>query len=191
MMTTGRMKIVTPRGLSKVLLHVCCAPCSGNIIVYLKESGIDLGVFFYNPNIHPIEEYERRKEDLIRYARKMDVPVIDGDYHHEAWLEEVSGLEKEPERGQRCEKCIAMRLSKTAVSAHEYRFPLIATTLSLSRWKDMDQVNRCGEIAVKPFSTVTFWPYNWRKQDGEKKASVVSRVENFYRQKYCGCEFQG
>ena len=178
-----------PRGHKKLLLHVCCAPCAGDILIRLVESKIDTCLFFFNPNIYPQEEYEKRREDMIRYAQKLGLPLVDGDYDHESWLEEVEGLEDEPEKGRRCDICIRKRLEKTAALAYKYRFQVIATTLSLSRWKDFDQITRCGVRAAKAFPGLVYWDYNWRKHEGEQQAARVAVEEDFYRQKYCGCEF--
>jgi predicted adenine nucleotide alpha hydrolase (AANH) superfamily ATPase len=137
-----------PYGQRKVLLHACCAPCSGEIIEAMLASDIDLAVFFYNPNIHPRAEYARRKEEIIRFVDELGVPFVDGDYDRDAWLARTRGLEHEPERGRRCTLCFEMRLEHTARHAHAQGFPVIATSLGISRWKDQQQVNDCGHRAA-------------------------------------------
>ena len=94
--------MVMPLDETKLLLHCCCAPCSGGIIESLLESGIELTVLFYNPNIHPEEEYERRKGEIVRFIGKKDIPFVDSDYDPDIWFKRIKGLEAEPERGRRC-----------------------------------------------------------------------------------------
>lgn len=159
------------------------------MIEALVEAGADLTVFFYNPNIHPLAEYEKRKAEVVRYTTKKGVPFIDADYDAEAWFHRVKGLENEPERGNRCSVCFSVRLEGTALYAHENGFPLFATSLGISRWKDLEQVNKAGNAAAARYNNVRFWDFNWRKQGGiEKQAEVASR-EDFYRQDYCGCAY--
>ena len=95
----------------KVLLHDCCAPCGAHVVNELKNRGFEVTVYFYNPNIFPSEEYELRLSEMKRYCAKNSVPLIIGKYEHQEWLEFVRGLENEPERGKRCEKCFTKRLS--------------------------------------------------------------------------------
>lgn len=174
---------------TRVLLHVCCAPCSCEIIEGMKASGLDVRVFFYNPNIHPVEEYERRKAEVISFAKKADVPVVDADYDDKNWFERVKGLEEEPERGKRCSVCFAMRLERTALYAHEHDFPFIATSLSISRLKNQEQVHEAGFAAADRYAGVIFWDYNWRKKGGVDRGAAIAKRENFYRQNYCGCAY--
>src|SRR6202451_3164288 len=104
-----RQKLVPPHGHHKVLLHSCCAPCSGEVMEALSASGIDYTIYFYNPNIHPREEYELRKQENIRFAEKEKVPFVDADYDTDNWFARAKGLEHEPERGARCTMCFDMR----------------------------------------------------------------------------------
>jgi len=172
-----------------ILLHVCCAPCSCAIIESLKESGVEVTAFFYNPNIHPFEEYERRKAEVIRFAQKLYVPFVDADYDKDAWLTRVEGLEQEPERGKRCSVCFTMRLERAALHAHENGFPVIATSLSISRHKNQAQVHEAGFAAAARYDDVTFWDYNWRQKGGADRGHALTKIEGFYRQNYCGCVY--
>lgn len=135
----------------RLLLHVCCAPCSATIIDKLKEAGVDFTVFFYNPNIFPQKEYDLRKNELIKYCQKIKIPLViaESEVSKKQWEDCVKGLELEPERGKRCCKCITHRMSKVAKYAGQNEFDLIATTLSASRWKDFFLVNECGKLAIK------------------------------------------
>ncbi len=173
----------------KILLHVCCAPCSGGIIETLLNEGCHPTLFFYNPNIHPVQEYLRRKEEIILFAGKAGFDCVDVDHDPDQWFLRVSGLESEPERGRRCQACFDMRLERAALYAYEHAFDVLATTNGISRWKDMDQVNSAGIKAVRLYPSVRFWDRNWRKVDGIKRMLDVLRRENFYQQDYCGCLF--
>src|SRR5579872_7503375 len=108
-----RMHLPIPAGTEKVLLHSCCAPCSGEVMEAMQASGLDLTIYFYNPNIHPREEYDLRKVENIRFAEKMNIPFVDADYDSDNWFTRVKGLEWEPERGARCTQCFDMRFKRT------------------------------------------------------------------------------
>ena len=184
-----RPKLETPNGESSLLLHSCCAPCAGEVMEAVAASGIDTTVYFYNPNIHPIEEYELRKEENKRYCEALNFKFIDADYDKDNWFDRIKGLEDEPERGERCTKCFDMRFERSALFAHENNFSLFATTLGISRWKDLDQVNNSGLRASKRYDNLTFWDFNWRKQGGSSRMIEISKREEFYQQEYCGCVY--
>ncbi|MGE4351114.1 MAG: epoxyqueuosine reductase QueH [Bdellovibrionales bacterium] len=174
---------------TKVLLHVCCAPCSCAILEGMQASALDVTIFFYNPNIHPQEEYDIRKREVVAYAQKLGIPFIDADYDTDKWFAHVKGLEQEPERGQRCTLCFEMRLTRTALYAKENGFPFIATSLSISRHKNQAQVHEAGHKAVAQVGDVTFWDFNWRAKGGSDRGAALAKQEGFYRQNYCGCAY--
>ena len=184
-----RPKLETPNGESSLLLHSCCAPCAGEIMEAVAASKIDTTVYFYNPNIHPIEEYELRKEENKRYCEALDFKFIDADYDKDNWFDRIKGLEDKPERGERCTKCFDMRFERSALFAHENNFSLFATTLGISRWKDLDQVNNSGLRAANRYDNLAFWDFNWRKQGGSSRMIEISKREEFYQQEYCGCVY--
>ena len=177
------------QSISKVLLHSCCAPCSGSVIDDIHKMGVDLAIYFYNPNIHPRKEYELRKEENIRFAKKRNIPFIDADYDAERWFKKVEGHEQDPERGQRCSMCFEMRFVKTAEYAFQNGFPVITSCLGISRWKDFDQVTRAGVRAASLFPGVSYWAYNWRKDGGANRMLEIAKEERFYQQQYCGCAY--
>ncbi len=180
--------VLTPPGEhKKVLLHSCCAPCSGEVMEAMAASGIDYTIYFYNPNIHPREEYELRKSENIRFAEKEGIPFIDADYDTDNWFARAKGLEWEPEKGKRCTMCFDMRFERTALYAHEHGFPVITSCLGISRWKDMDQINGCGERAAAKYPDLAYWTFNWRKGGGAQRMLEISKREQFYQQEYCGC----
>ena len=185
----NRPKLETPNGESSLLLHSCCAPCAGEIMEAVAASKIKTTVYFYNPNIHPIQEYELRKEENKRYCQKLDFNFIDADYDKDNWFKRIKGLENEPERGERCTKCFDMRFERSALYAHENNFSLFATTLGISRWKDLDQVNNSGLRAADRYSDLNFWGFNWRKAGGSPRMIEISKREEFYQQEYCGCVY--
>ena len=184
-----RPKLETPNGESSLLLHSCCAPCAGEVMEAVSASKIDTTVYFYNPNIHPIEEYELRKEENKRYCEALNFKFIDADYDKDNWFDRIKGLEDEPERGERCTKCFDMRFERSALFAYENNFSLFATTLGISRWKDLDQVNNSGLRAANRYDNLAFWDFNWRKQGGSSRMIEISKREEFYQQEYCGCVY--
>jgi hypothetical protein len=184
-----REKLELPQGANKLLLHSCCAPCSGEVMEALIFSGIDFTIYFYNPNIHPLKEYELRKEENIRFAEKHNIPFVDGDYDTDNWFARAKGMEHEPERGIRCTMCFDMRFERTALFAHENGFPLISSSLGISRWKNFDQINDCGIRAAGHYPGITYWTFNWRKKGGSSRMLEISKKENFYMQEYCGCAY--
>lgn len=184
-----REQLTLPDGADKLLLHSCCAPCSGEVMEALLASGIDFSIFFYNPNIHPQQEYEIRKNENIAFAEKHSIPFIDADYDKDNWFERATGLEWEPERGKRCTMCFDMRFERTALYAHEHGFPAISSSLGISRWKNMNQINDCGVRAANKYGDVVYWTYNWRKGGGAARMYEIAKREEFYKQEYCGCVY--
>ncbi|STX29888.1 Diacylglucosamine hydrolase like protein [Legionella beliardensis] len=186
---TNREQLVLPNGADKLLLHSCCAPCSGEVMEALIFSKINFSIFFYNPNIHPVQEYEIRKQENIAFAKKHAIPFIDADYDKDNWFTRVKGLEWEPERGKRCSACFDMRFERTALYAYEHGFPIISSSLGISRWKDMNQINESGTKAASRYPDLIYWTYNWRKNDGAARMYEIAKRENFYKQEYCGCVY--
>jgi len=129
----------------------------------VAASDIDTSIFFYNPNIHPKEEYEIRKDENIRFAKKLGFDFIDADYDKDNWFDRVKGLENEPERGERCTVCFDMRFERTALYAYENKYDVFATTLGISRWKDLNQINNSGLKAANRYNDLAFWDFDWRK----------------------------
>ena len=184
-----RKPLPLPGGHRRVLLHSCCAPCSGEVMEAMLASGVDYTIFFYNPNIHPRKEYELRKDENVRFADKFGIPFVDADYDRDSWFERARGMEHEPERGVRCTMCFDMRFERTALYAHEHGFPVITSSLGISRWKNMRQINDCGVRAAARYPGLTYWEYNWRKGGGSARMIEISKREAFYQQEYCGCAY--
>lgn len=185
----NRDKLILPNGASALLLHSCCAPCSGEVMEALLASEIEFSIFFYNPNIHPQQEYLIRKQENVSFAQQHGIPFIDADYDKDNWFIRVKGLEMEPERGLRCTACFDMRFERTALYAHEHGFPVICSSLGISRWKDMEQINASGLRAASRYPNIEYWTYNWRKNGGAARMYEIAKREGFYQQEYCGCVY--
>lgn len=176
--------------IMNVLLHCCCAPCSAAILEWMLQNDWQPTLYYFNPNIFPEEEYLIRKNECTKYAQKLGIEIVDGDYDHAEWVCQVAaGREQEPERGNRCLECFKYRLAETARYAHEHGFPLIATTLGSSRWKDLAQIAEAGNEAVARYPDVQFWDKNWRKGGLQERRNTLLKENGFYNQLYCGCEF--
>ena len=179
-----------PGGAQRVLLHACCAPCSGAIVEYLvREMGVQPVIFFSNANIDPRDEYDHRLQECRRYAGKWGLELVEDAYDHTLWQEGIKGLEHEPERGSRCLECFRFRLLRAARYAAANGFPVLTTTLASSRWKSLEQVNAAGEWACAQVEGVTWWPRNWRSGGLQERRGQIIKEEQFYNQLYCGCEF--
>ena len=196
-------------GERTVLLHTCCAPCSSAIVEAMMQNGITPVIYYCNPNIYPLEEYEIRKEECTRYAKALGLEIVDADYDHENWLEAMKGLEDEPERGGRCLRCFKLRLLRTAQYARKRGIKVITTTLASSRWKSLEQINEAGQWAVSKANDiietvdnlneetiipptdcdVIWWDQNWRKGGLQERRNQILKEYDFYNQLYCGCEF--
>lgn len=172
-----------------LLLHSCCAPCSSYVIEYLANY-FYITILYYNPNISPIDEYLKRKDEQIKLIREMPtkyrVDIIDCDYDNEIYERLVKGLEKEPERGKRCEVCFKLRLGKTAEIASRGNYDYFATTLTLSPYKNAKLINDIGLELGEKYG-IKYLGSDFKKRDGYKKSIELSKQFNLYRQNYCGC----
>lgn len=183
------LRISTPDGSDRVLLHACCAPCSSAIIEAMLANNITPVIYFYNPNIYPEEEYIKRKEEIEAYALRLGLEIVDADYDYQLWRSGTCGMESLPERCGRCQYCFNMRLLQTAKYAAERGIKYFTTTLASSRWKDFNQIIEAGRRATSLVEGVEFWEQNWRKGGLYERRNELLKLENFYNQQYCGCEF--
>lgn len=164
----------------KIVLMSCCAPCACGAILQLKEQGADFIVLFYNPNIFPDTEYQKRLNEQIKYCESIGVKYHVGDYNHDEWLKCVCGLESEPERGKRCKECFKMRFVWGARWAADNGYNKIMSVFGVSKHKDQSQVDAAAsELGLE------YVPFNW----DERLRQKINHESDFYRQKYCGCEF--
>jgi len=170
-----------------ILIHACCAPDAAAVIERLSEE-YKILICFYNPNIHPQEEYTLRLDEMARIAENMGVEVVDCEYDEKNWFELIRGLETEPEKGRRCELCFEMRLEKTAEIAREKEIDLFTTVLTVSPHKNAQKINQIGSKLGKEYG-VQFLEADFKKKDGFKRSIELSKQFGLYRQDYCGCLF--
>lgn len=178
-------------GKPSLLLHSCCGPCSGYCLEYLKEY-FNITVLFYNPNIFPEEEFDKRLSEQRRLIKDHidGVKLIEPAYDHKEFTEYVKGLEKEKEGGARCEKCFELRLRKTAETANELGFDYFGTTLTVSPHKNAEVINRVGEQIKEEIQISPSWLYSdFKKKNGYKISIELSKKYELYRQDFCGCEY--
>ena len=172
----------------KLLLHSCCGPCSSAVIERLAPY-FDLTVFYYNPNIHPADEYRKRLETQAQLVRAMGGAVlVAGDYEPQRFFDAVKGLEDEPEGGERCTVCFRLRLEETARRAAEGGFSYFCTTLSVSPHKDAARLNAISEELAARYGVAAL-PADFKKKEGYKRSLELSKRYGLYRQDDCGCVF--
>lgn len=173
-----------------LLLHSCCGPCSTQVLSFLAPY-FNITVLYYNPNIEPFTEYEKRKQEQIRFIKEFNhsnITFLDCDYDNNAFTEAVKGLENEKEGGARCPVCFRVRLEKTARVAKEKKYDFFGTTLTVSPYKNSKQINLIGHALEKRYN-VKFLYSDFKKKDGYKKSIELSKQYNLYRQNYCGCNY--
>ena len=174
-----------------LLLHACCAPCSSAVLEYLSQY-FAITLLYYNPNIAPLEEYQKREAELRRLVsqRKFTHPVelLPCQYDGQAFVQAARGLEGEPEGGKRCEACFRLRLRYAAQEAARLHFDYYTTTLSISPMKNAPLLNQLGEEIGREFG-VAHLPSDFKKKDGYKRSVQLSKEYDLYRQDYCGCAF--
>jgi epoxyqueuosine reductase len=167
----------------RILVHVCCAPCSTTVMERLQEQAYDIVLFFSNSNIHPEDEYLKRLEEARNLAAMLSLVLVEDPYNHAAWLTHIHGLESEPEQGKRCLKCFEYNLARASAMAQELNIPGFTTTLTVSRHKSSKDIFAIGSTFPG------FLPMDFKKQDGFNRSIQLSSQLNLYRQDYCGCEF--
>jgi len=174
-----------------LLIHSCCAPCSSHVLTLLSDY-FKITVLYYNPNIEPREEYEKRKAEQIRFIKEFQgnnpIVMLDIDYDNQKYRDFVAGLENELEGGLRCDKCFLLRLDKTAALAKENNYDFFGTTLTVSPYKNHLKINSIGEELASKYN-VKFLYSDFKKQNGYKNSIELSKKYNLYRQHYCGCLF--
>ncbi|MFH1053591.1 MAG: epoxyqueuosine reductase QueH [Candidatus Woesearchaeota archaeon] len=171
----------------KLLLDVCCGPCSTHVIQELIKD-YNVTIFFPNSNVYPEQEHAKRLKAAIRVAEKFRLKIIEDTYDRNSWLEFIKGLESELEGGKRCEKCFEFRLKRTAEHAKRHNYSCFTTTLTVSPHKNSEMINRIGKNMEKIYN-VKFIESDFKKHDGFKKSIQLSKEFDIYRQSYCGCEF--
>lgn len=181
-----KLNSIKERGIKpSILLHSCCGPCSSSVIDQLKDY-FDITVYYFNPNIHPEEEYLHRKEEQKRLLSILNIPLIEGDYNTEEFFNIAKGLEDAPQKGQRCYNCYILRLTSTYNLAKDKGFDYFCTTLTVSPNVNEQMVNEIG-IALEKQGDVKFLQSDFKKEDGYLNSVKLAKEYNLYRQDYCGC----
>lgn len=175
----------------RLLLHACCAPCSSYVLEYLSAYFL-ITVFYYNPNIYPDEEYNKRvaeqKAFIERFPAKHPISFVEGNFDKERFYEVTKGLEKESEGGKRCQQCFRLRLEETAKLAKEMQMDYFTTTLSISPMKNAQMLNEIGGALAKDYG-ISYLYSDFKKREGYKRSVELSKEYGMYRQDYCGCVF--
>ncbi len=169
----------------KIVLHVCCGVCAAGVVERLTSEGHQVFGLFYNPNIHPLEEYNRRLEVAYQVAEELNFPLVEIPYTAEEWFKETGSLANEPEGGKRCEICFRLRLKSAYLHMGDNKYDAFTTTLTISPRKSADVVNRVGrEVGGDRFLVRDF-----KKKEGFKRATELAKKFDLYRQDYCGCAY--
>lgn len=172
-----------------LLLHSCCAPCSSYVLKYLSDY-FRITLLYFNPNIFPKEEYDKRVAEQLRLIRELPVkyPIefMEGRYEPQEFFDAVKGLENEPEGGARCMVCYEMRLREAAMYAAQGGFDYFTTTLSISPLKNAQKINEIGEKLGLEYN-VKHLPSDFKKKEGYKQSVELSAQYDLYRQNFCGC----
>lgn len=180
-----------------LLLHSCCAPCSSAVLKKLSPY-FNITIFYYNPNISPQKEYEKRKQEEINFINKLnrtkefnnicEIKFLDCDYNNKIFFSSVKGLEDEPEGGKRCKVCYKLRLEETAKIAKQNNFEYFSTTLSVSPYKNSQLLNEIGKFLSEEYN-IKYLFSDFKKENGYKTSIELSKSHGLYRQDYCGCVF--
>lgn len=173
--------------MKRMLLHTCCAPCAIYVVQELSKE-YDLSLYYYNPNIHPADEYQKRLNEIIKWSKKKNIELIETNYDIDNWFNSIKGLENEPEGGDRCFVCYELRMRSTAKYAKDRDYDLFGTTMSISPHKNAAKLNEIGTKLSNEYE-IEYLEADWKKNEGFKIACQLSKEENFYRQDYCGCTF--
>lgn len=182
---------IEPGHVPSLLLHACCAPCSSYCLEYLSQH-FSITVLFYNPNISPAAEYQKRVDEIKRLISELPaknkISLIEGRYLPEEFYTSVKGLENEPEGGKRCHVCYELRLHEAAVVAKELGYDYFTTTLSISPLKDADKLNEIGKKLSDEYA-ISYLYSDFKKKNGYKRSIELSKEYKLYRQNFCGCVF--
>lgn len=173
---------------NKIILHACCGICSAYPVSYLQDAGYTVIVYFYNPNIYPLEEYQKRLEAEKKLCKHYGCELVIADYEPNNFYNAAKGLENEPEKGKRCDKCFELRLRKTAEFAKSIGVENFTTSIVISPHKNFQKLSDIGSQIAQE-TKLNFLAIDFKKKDGFLKTNKISRELNLYRQNYCGCKY--
>lgn len=176
-------------GKQKLLLHVCCGPCSSGVLGQLQQY-FDVTLYYYNPNIFPSSEYDKRKEELPKVVKglHLDFPIVVEPYQADEFYSKIKGHELDPEGGERCHICYQLRMEKTAQYAKQHGYDIFTTTLSISPYKNSQVLNEIGYALGQQYG-IEYLYSDFKKNNGYLKSCQISRELGIYRQDYCGCVY--
>ena len=181
------MGLIFKKKKSTMLLHICCAGCGAYVSKLLKED-YSVVLYFYNSNIYPDNEYNKRLKEVSAIAKKFNLKLLTEEYNHDRWLNKIKGHESDSEGGERCLICYQDRIESTAIKTQAGKFDYFSTTLTVSPHKNAGNISEIGKKMAEKYN-VKFLDQNFKKKDGFKKSVELSKQLNLYRQNYCGCEF--
>ena len=173
---------------NKIVLHACCGICSGYPVSFLQDAGYQVIVYFYNPNIYPNEEYQKRLDAEKTLCEHFGCELVEEEYNPDEFYNAARGLEQEPERGKRCDKCFELRLKKTAEFAKSRGIESFTTSIVISPHKNFQKLSEIGQKIAQEEGLI-FLAIDFKKKDGFLKTNKISRELKLYRQNYCGCKF--
>ena len=173
----------------KLLLHACCGPCSSYVIEYLSNS-FDITIYYYNPNIYPLDEYQRRLNELIKFINKFNnkITVVEEHYNSSDYYNNIKGLENLGEKSKRCYNCYKFRMEKASIYAKENHYDYFTTTLSISPYKNAEWLNQIGKDLESKYD-IKYLYADFKKKNGYKRSLELSKEYKLYRQEYCGCVY--
>jgi len=174
---------------SLLVAHTCCAVCLCYPSTCLKDYNTIF--YFYNPNIYPLDEYERRRDEFIKYCNLNNfvLDVEESEEYKNDWYVDIKGLENEDEKGARCDKCFHHRLTQTFKHAKSIGAKYVTTVMTVSPHKDSKKIGAIANNIAKDFDGIKYLSIDFKKEDGYKKTSILANEAGLYRQNYCGCEF--
>ena len=170
----------------KILLLSCCAPCCCAVVEKMAKENTNFAVAFYNPNIRPYLEYQKRLEENRKLCENFGVEFVEFEYDNQYWCDSISGLENEPERGKRCSVCFYIRLKKVMEYAKANGYSSVASVLGVSRYKNLSQVNEMADKASKEVG-VDYVHIEARKDGMQERRNILIKELGLYSQDYCGC----
>lgn len=179
------------RDKPSLLLHACCAPCSSYVLEYLTNY-FKITILYYNPNIYPVEEYQRRLNELKKFLQDASfansVTLVEDRYEQTEYYDAIKGLEMLGERTKRCYSCYELRMEEACKYAKNHNFDYFTTTLSISPYKNSEWINEVGMKLEEKYS-ISYLYADFKKKNGYKRSLELSKEYDLYRQDYCGCEY--
>lgn len=175
----------------KLIIHTCCAVCMCYPKTMLENEDYETIFYFYNPNIYPLKEYKRRRDEFIDYAKSLNIKthIEENEKYIEEWNNDIKGFENEPERGERCNLCFKHRINKAFEYAKNVNAKYVTTVMTISPHKDSKVIETIGNSLALKYFPIEYLHIDFKKKDGFKKTNIIANEFGLYRQNYCGCKF--